>query len=226
MDKSLSHMVGNVAAIASLMLLLCNSVAAQDKDINRPPVLSGEGGAIPVRVIDDRLVVSCDISGTKLRIPVNLWLDFDGPYGLQLHNKAAANLPAETQEGKPSPLTLHFPDFTIEVARRELGPEEAFEEFTKYHSKEIGEDALVGAIGAQVLKHFDVVFDLPRGQVSILPIGRLADQVISQSENQVVTPITLKNDHSLRRWFCGLTGVLNHDQGRSLTWPVLSNPGT
>ena len=194
MDKSLSHMVGNVAAIASLMLLLCNSVAAQDKDINRPPVLSGEGGAIPVRVIDDRLVVSCDISGTKLRIPVNLWLDFDGPYGLQLHNKAAANLPAETQEGKPSPLTLHFPDFTIEVARRELGPEEAFEEFTKYHSKEIGEDALVGAIGAQMLKHFDVVFDLPRGQVSILPIGRLADQVISQSENQVVTPITLKND--------------------------------
>ena len=107
MDKSVSRMVGNVAAIASLMLLLCNSVAAQDKDINRPPVLSGEGGAIPVRVIDDRLVVSCDISGTKLRIPVNLWLDFDGPYGLQLHNKAAANLPAKIVSDCPQRL-LHL----------------------------------------------------------------------------------------------------------------------
>lgn len=180
--------------VVGLMLVLCNSVRAQDEDINRPPVLGGEGGAIPVRVIDDRLVVSCDISGKKLRVPINLWLDFDGPYGLQLHNRAAANLPAETQDGKPSPLTLHFPDFTIDVARRELGPEKAFEKFTKYHSKEIGEDALAGAIGSQILKHFDVVFDLPRGQVSILPLGQLADQQIDQTENRIVTPITLQND--------------------------------
>jgi hypothetical protein len=82
----------------------------------------------------------------------------------------------------------------MEFARHELGPEEAFERFTKYHSKELGEDALVGAIGAECLKHFDVVFDLPQGQVSILPIGQLADQNISPSDRLIITPITLQND--------------------------------
>jgi len=186
--------IGRMAVAAVVAVSVCGTSAAQDEELNRPPILSGQGGAIPVRVVDDRLVVACDVSGPKLRVPVNLWLDFDGPYAFQLHNKAAAPLPAETQDGKPRALTLHFPDFTIEVARRELGPEEAFERFTKYHSKELGENALVGALGAECLKHFDVVFDLPRGQVSILPAGQLADRVIPQSENQIVTPITLQND--------------------------------
>jgi len=195
------HLVGKPVfrfAIRSAALLLVlglgQRVTAQDKDINRPPVLSDGGGAIPVRVIDGRLVVSCDISGTRLRVPVNLWFDFDGAYGLQLHNRAAAPLPAETPNGRPSPLTLHFPDFTIGIARRELGPEEAFEKYTKYHSKEIGEDALVGAIGSHILKHFDVVFDLPRGQISLLPIGGLANHETGASLDEIVTPVTLQND--------------------------------
>ncbi len=158
------------------------------------PLMTGEGGAIPVRVIDGRIVVSCDISGTKLRVPVNLWFDFDGPYGLQLHNRAAAPLPAETPDGKPSPLTLHFPDFDLEIARRELGPEEEFEDFTKYHSKEIGENALTGAIGAHLLKHFDVVFDLPRQQISLLPIGGLASYEGDPSSSAVITPVSVHND--------------------------------
>ena len=125
---------------------------------------------------------------------MNLWLDFDGAYGLQLHNRAAAPLPAETPSGKPVPLTLHFPDFTLEIARRELGPEEEFEDFTKYHSKEIGENALTGAIGAHVLKHFDVIFDLPREQVSLAPPGQLAQQQIDPDSGDVVVPISLQND--------------------------------
>ncbi len=158
------------------------------------PVISGAGGVVPVRVIDGRVVVSCDISGTKLRVPVNLWLDFDGAYGLQLHNRAAAPLPAETQQGEPSPLTLHFPDFDLDIARRELGPEEEFEKFTKYHSKEIGENALTGAIGAQVLKHFDVIFDLPRRQISLLPPGSLANGQGELDAAVVITPVTVHND--------------------------------
>ena len=186
----------NIVGLLLLSTLLCcaNLPSAAAQRLDTPPILSDEGGAIPVRVIDGRLVVACDISGKRLRVPVNLWLDFDGPYGLQLHNRAAANLPAETPDGKPSPLTLHFPDFTIEIARRELGPEEAFETFTKYHSKEIGEDALVGAIGSQILKHFDVVFDLPQQQVSLLPIGQLANQEITETSSTIITPITLQND--------------------------------
>lgn len=157
-------------------------------------MLSDGGGPIPVRVIDGRLIVSCDISGPRLRVPVNLWLDFDGAYGLQLHNRAAGPLPAETQSGKPNPLTLHFPDFTLEVARRELGPEEEFEDFTKYHSKEIGENALTGAIGAQILKHFDVIFDLPRGQVTLAEPGRLAEQELDPASGDVLVPISIHND--------------------------------
>ncbi|MDP6444207.1 MAG: hypothetical protein QF805_10490, partial [Pirellulaceae bacterium] len=180
------------AALCLTFLLVARQGFAQDLD--KPPELSDEGGAIPVRVIDGRLVVACDVSGSKLRIPVNLWLDFDGAYGFQLHNRAAANLPAETQTGQPLPLTLHFPDFTLDLARRELGPEEDFEEFTKYHSKEIGENALVGAIGSQVLKHFDITFDLPRGQISLSPPGRLAERGPDQSVDEIITPITTKND--------------------------------
>ncbi|MEO1973156.1 MAG: hypothetical protein ABGX07_16475, partial [Pirellulaceae bacterium] len=70
------------SAALLLVLGLGQRVTAQDKDINRPPVLSDGGGAIPVRVIDGRLVVSCDISGTRLRVPGNLWFGFDGAYGL------------------------------------------------------------------------------------------------------------------------------------------------
>ncbi|MDA8967836.1 hypothetical protein N9F76_00935 [bacterium] len=157
-------------------------------------MISNEGGSIPVKVVDGRLIVGCDISGPKLRVPVNLWLDFDGAYGLQLHNRAAAPLPAETPAGKPNPLTLHFGDFSLEVARRELGPEEEFEDFTKYHSTEIGENALTGAIGAHVLKHFDVIFDLPQNTISLAPPGQLADYQSEEGGTEFLTPITLQND--------------------------------
>ena len=188
------------------MLVLCFAMVsvldkAQSQHPNTTddvPTISDEGGVIPVQVVDGRVVVACDISGPSLRIPVNLWLDFDGAYGLQLHNRAAAPLPAETPAGKPNPLTLHFPTFSLEIARRELGPEKKFEDFTKYHSTEIGEDALVGAIGAHVLKHFDVIFDLPNKQIELLPSGQLADQQPAQGrptdEGDVIVPITLQND--------------------------------
>ena len=185
-----------VLAVSVVMSLFAASVCygQPSEAINRPPIISGEGGAIPVRVVDGRLIVACDISGPRLRAPMNLWLDIDGAYGLQLHNRAAAPLPAENRAGKPIPLTLHFPDFTMEVARRELGPEEEFENFTKYHSKEIGENALSGAIGAEILKHFDVVFDLPRNQVLLQPPGQLAGYQAVDGTSEQLVPITLQND--------------------------------
>ena len=128
-NDSLKRCVQTCLFVVAGCLVLPLSLAAQSSEtVDRPPVISNEGGSIPVRVVDGRLIVGCDISGPKLRVPVNLWLDFDGAYGLQLHNRAAAPLPAETPAGKPNPLTLHFTDFTLEVARRELGPEEDFED--------------------------------------------------------------------------------------------------
>ena len=180
--------------LAAVCLLSRNGWSQTIQTVDRPPVMSDQGGLIPVTVVDGRLVVACDISGPRLRIPVNLWLDFDGAYGLQLHNRAASPLPAETPAGKPIPLTLHFPDFTLEIARRELGPEEAFETFTKYHSKALGENALSGAIGAEVLKHFDVIFDLPRGHVTLAPPGQLDQQDIDPVLGDVVVPLSLQND--------------------------------
>jgi tetratricopeptide (TPR) repeat protein len=180
--------------LMATMMSSSYSVAQVSPSVDRPPVMSDEGGAIPVSVVDGRLIVACDISGPKLRVPVNLWLDFDGAFGLQLHNRAAAPLPAETPAGKPLPLTLHFPDFTLEIARRELGPEEEFETFTKYHSKELGENALTGAIGGDILKHFDVIFDLPRGQVLLAPPGQLEQQQGDPLLGDVVVPISLQND--------------------------------
>ncbi|MHC4989614.1 MAG: tetratricopeptide repeat protein [Planctomycetota bacterium] len=158
------------------------------------PLISDGGGVVPVRLVDDRLVVSCDISGPARRIPINLWLDFDGPFGLQLHNRAAAPLPAETADGQALPLTMHFPDFTLTVPRRELGDEEAFEEFTKYHSAEIGENALVGALGAQYLQHFDVVLDLPRNRIELRAPGGLAERVPGVNGEEAVVPISEHND--------------------------------
>ena len=191
MDRTPTHFFTAILGWATLASL-CLGQASDSLD--KPPVMSDEGGAIPVKIVDGRLVVSCDISGPLLRAPVNLWLDYDGAYGLQLHNRAAAGLPAENRAGKPLPLTLHFPDFTMEVARRELGPEEEFEEFTKYHSKEIGENALSGAIGSKILKHFDVIFDLPRDQVLLAPAGKLVGKQADPTSGESVVPISLQND--------------------------------
>ncbi len=194
-NYSLKFWVQTCLLVVAGGLLVPLPLSAQlSETVARPPVISNDGGSIPVKVVDGRLIVGCDISGPKLRVPVNLWLDFDGAYGLQLHNRAAMPLPAETQAGKPNPLTLHFTDFSLEVARRELGPEEDFEEFTKYHSTEIGENALTGAIGAHVLKHFDVIFDLPQNKITLAPAGQLADYQPAEGDSELITPITLQND--------------------------------
>ena len=189
-----SRFVCRLLLAAVSVLVPAPTMAQSSESVDRPPIISNEGGAIPVRVIDGRLIVACDISGPKLRVPVNLWLDFDGAYGLQLHNRAAAPLPAETQAGKPNPLTLHFADFTLEIARRELGPEEDFEEFTKYHSHEIGENALTGALGSHVLKHFDIIFDLPQGKINLALPGQLANYQTDPSTDEIITRVSLQND--------------------------------
>lgn len=149
------------AALAAFALALAPTPTAAGQDL--------VGGGVPVSVIDGRLVVSCDLSTAARRIPVNLFVEYEGPYGLQLHNQAAAGLRAESQDGKPREITIHFPGFGVKVPRRELGDEEFLEEFTKYHSKELGENSIVGSIGAEVLARYAVTFDLAQGMLELRP---------------------------------------------------------
>lgn len=161
-----------LARVLTILLLLLQATKARGQELI--------GGQVPVTVVDERLVVSCDLSTPSRRIPVNLFVEYEGAYGLQLHNKAAAGLKAETADGKAIPITIHFPGFGVTVPRRELGDEEYLEEFTKYHSVELGENAVVGSIGAEVLTQYRVTFDLAAGMMALMPPGEAPGVPLSE----------------------------------------------
>lgn len=117
---------------------------------------------IPVRIVNGRLVVACQLSAIK-RFPVNLFVDLESPVGLLLHNKAAAGIGAEEDDGTPNPITVHLPDLNVEVAQREVGDEGPYDRFTKWYSKELGESAVVGTLGARVLARYHLALDLESG---------------------------------------------------------------
>ncbi|MEM9381878.1 MAG: hypothetical protein AAGB93_18120, partial [Planctomycetota bacterium] len=104
--------------LVPLALLLCASAPAVAQD-EQPAPAPGSGGTLPVRVVDGRLIVTCDLSTPANRIPANLFVEIEGRHGLQLHNRAAASLRAESADGTPRAITMHFPDFTVKVPRRE-----------------------------------------------------------------------------------------------------------
>lgn len=128
-------------------------------------------GRVPVTIIAGRLVVSCDLSTPFRRLPANLLVEFEGAHGLVLHNKAAAPLRCENSDGTTIPIRIHLPDFDLEVERRELGDEEFMEDFTKYHSEELGENALVGSIGYEVLREHKITFQLASRVLEFAPLG-------------------------------------------------------
>ena len=151
-----------------------------------------------VSVVGGRLIVSCDLSTAANRIPANLFVELEGRHGLQLHNRAAAGLKAETSDGKPRPITMHFGDFEVTVPARELGDEDLFEAFTKYHSADMGENALVGSIGVEVLKDWDLVLDVGSGRIDLAPVRETAappPMTLSiRDDGTVVAPLTLLDD--------------------------------
>lgn len=159
---------------------------------------AGGGGTVPVSVVAGRLVVACDLSTTAGRIPANLFLEVEGRHGLQLHNRAAAGIRAETQDGQRRPITVHFPDFEITVPGRELGDEDLFEEFTKYHSAAMGENALVGSIGVDILKDWTVTFEVGEGRVLLeAPVaqdGPPPSAARVEPDGAIVAPLTLIDD--------------------------------
>ncbi|MFT5152489.1 MAG: hypothetical protein ACI841_002487, partial [Planctomycetota bacterium] len=192
------------------------AAATQTQESAPEPVRiqSRTGGTIPVSVVAGRLVVSCDLSTSANRIAANLFLEVEGRHELQLHNKAAGGLRAETSDGRKRPITLHFPDFTITVPGRELGDEELMEEFTKYHSAEMGENALVGSIGVEILKDWTVTFDIGNGELRLVSPEDSNEpppsNVRVEPDGTIVAPLTLIDDMVWLpvRWKEGMPGGL------------------
>ncbi|MCK5944682.1 MAG: hypothetical protein KAI24_22025, partial [Planctomycetes bacterium] len=129
----------------------------------------GSEARVPVRVLGGRLVARCQLSSPTNSAPVNLWVSFDRPVGLELHNKVAAGLAVEQPDGTTLPITIELPGMDIEVPMREHGDEEAMEAFTRRWAPQMAEVACAGTIGAKVLADYEVTFDVPRGQLRLKP---------------------------------------------------------
>jgi hypothetical protein len=149
--------------------------------------LRGQGEArVPVKVLGGRLVARCQLSSPTNSAPVNLWVAFDKPVGLELHNKVAAGLAVEQPDGTTLPITIELPGLDIEVPMREHGDEEAMEDFTKRWAPQMEEVACAGTIGAKVLAEYEVTFDLPRGQLRLKPaVDRSGERPTGPEERYV-----------------------------------------
>lgn len=149
----------------TFLLAALLALAPQEPAEEAPEVAAGPPPAvarIPVRIVHGKLVVACQISARK-RIAANLFVDYDAPVGLLLHNQAGAGIVSENEDGTPNPITVHLPDLNVQVERREFGDEEFFDRFTRWWSAELGENPVVGTLGAKVLSRYHVVFDLDAG---------------------------------------------------------------
>ena len=138
-------------------------------DVLDPVFTAGPMARLPVRIVAGRLVVTCDVSTTERRLPANLFLDFESPSTLELHNQAANGLKAERQDGSTIPITVHLPGLEFAVGRRQIGDDPYLDRFTRWHSIELGEVAVIGTIGGRVLKDFSVTFDLAAGELVLEP---------------------------------------------------------
>jgi tetratricopeptide (TPR) repeat protein len=167
---------------AAFAALVCGPALAQDKVAR-----------VPVSIVAGRLVVPCQLAAKK-RIAANLFLDYEAPCELTMHNRAAAGIEAEAEDGSATPIKVLLPDIEFEVARRELADDKAFERFTKWYSKELGENAVVGTIGARLLARYHVTFDLAAGFVEFSAPHSQTREPPPAIDGTTVVPITVFND--------------------------------
>ena len=153
-------------------------------------------GRFPVTIAGGRVVARCEVSTIHRRLPVNLFIDIESPCGLQLHNNVAGPLKAEDEAGQTIPITIHFPEFAVTVERREAGPEREFAEFTRLYSKEIGDDAVVGALGAKFFKEYALTLDLKEGYVHIAPGAAETQEGTppQEEEGKMIVALTTTDD--------------------------------
>ncbi len=182
-------------AVGALFLGLICLPGAVRADEGQPDASTAEmrGARVPAKVVAGKLVVSCDISTRFRRVPVNLFVELDTPCGLRLHNQAALGIRAENRDGSTNQITIHLPDLDIRVPTREHGPTKTYDDFTKLYADKIGEVALVGTIGQEILKNYFLAFDLASGFLRVAPPNPQGTEAEAE-DGVTVTPITLNND--------------------------------
>ena len=182
-------MINQLRSTVCALLLLAMSAPAQG------PTTTPQVGRIPVKIINGRLVVRCEASTRTKRLPFSLFVDFDRPCGLELHNKAAAGLRLDQLGGS---CTLHFPGIDIFCPSRSLGDEDYLNDFTKLYSKELGEIACVGSIGGELLKQYEVTFDLASDIIELATAKEKAEENPEAPEGATAIPLSIVNEQV---WF-------------------------
>ncbi len=158
------------------------------------PGALAQSGRIPVKVVAGRLVARCDLSTEVRRIPVHLFVEYDNPCGLEVHNRAAAPLRVERQDGSTRPITIHFQGGEVVVDTRELGDQDELDAFTKWYSVELGENAVVGTIGAGILAKHHLVFDVGSGAIEFGPPKERSGERPEAPPGGASLPVSIKND--------------------------------
>ena len=171
------------ARIAAFLLLVAG--------VRIAPAQTEAGQRIQVKIVAGHLVARCDLVTTFRRIPANILIEYDAPCGLQLHNKAAKAL--RVDEGG-LPITLKFPECKISVDRRELGPQDLYEDLTRLHSTALGDVAVIGTLGAQVLGNYALTFDLAAGVLELAPPKAVSEGAPEPEPGAVILPVSVLND--------------------------------
>lgn len=146
---------------------------------------------IPVHVVAGKLVVFAQVSAGK-RIPANLFVELEAPVGLALHGRAAQGIEMESEDGAVHPVTLHLPDLDVAIDSVGEGDDDAYERFSKWNSKELGDNALVGTLGAKVLAKYHLALDLAAGFLELSPPR--AAGASAPDDGGFDVPVTLKDD--------------------------------
>jgi hypothetical protein len=195
--RSLLHFPVATFLLASLSLASPQQTTAADSPytVLNARFVAGSMARFPVKIVQDRLVVTCDVSTAARRLPANLFIDFESPSTLELHNQAANGLKSERQNGSTIPITVHLPGLEFQVERRQIGDDEYLDHFTKWHSIELGEIAVIGTLGGALLADFHVTFDLAAGEVILEPRARLDPEGITPTfaKNTTALDVNIKN---------------------------------
>ena len=93
--------IGSITASLALWLSLVPTLPAQEPDLPpEPEETVASTGTIPVKIVGGRLVAHVELSTIHNRVPANLFIEFDNPCGLRLHNAIARALKAENEAGE------------------------------------------------------------------------------------------------------------------------------
>jgi len=153
---------------------------------------AAELSRMAVRAVAGRLVARVELSSPARRIPANLWIDLDRAAGFELHGRAAQAL-GFAGDGSSS-ITLHLLGSNLAIAEGGPGDEEAMEEFTRLHSRELGEVPLIGALGSKWLAGHHLVIDLRDGFVTLSPPAEPSGAAPAEEAGSVVAAATIAED--------------------------------